>query len=314
MTTTARLPAVVLTGYLGAGKTTAINHLLTHAKGRRIAVLVNDFGSINVDAALIESTQDHVISLKNGCVCCSIADDLSGALAGMVARDIRPDLLVVEASGVAEPGRIANHVGGSPGIELRRVVTMVDSATITKRLRDKYVGKVVTAQVSRADMLVLNKSDMVGPETLADLRDRLTPLAPHAHVLTTTRGVLDPALFDAQAPDHAVPHDDHHHDHPLEAVTWRPGGPVDTAAVVDTLTGAGAGLHRVKGFVTDRDGGLVLVQGTGGAPPERTRYPAGRAGVQEGLVMFFTPGSDQCDRTLAALLALGPVGPPAPAD
>ncbi len=98
-----QIPATVLCGYLGAGKTTELNHLLASETGTRIAVLVNYFGAINIDASLIENRDDQMISLTNGCVCCSISDDLSAALTSRVERDDLPDHVVLEANGVADP-------------------------------------------------------------------------------------------------------------------------------------------------------------------------------------------------------------------
>ena len=102
----AAVPILLVAGFLGAGKTSVVNHLLAQAEGRRIAALVNDFGTINIDAALIEGASEGVVSLANGCICCSLEGDLLRSLAAMLRRDPRPDHIVIETSGIAEPGEV----------------------------------------------------------------------------------------------------------------------------------------------------------------------------------------------------------------
>ena len=134
-----RIPIALITGYLGAGKTTLINRLLAGEHGIRLAVLVNDFGAVNIDAALIQSHDGETISLTNGCVCCSVADDLGAALDAQLARAAPPDRVVLEASGVAETARIARHAGGWPGYELGGIAAAVDVETI-RRVRAEWTG------------------------------------------------------------------------------------------------------------------------------------------------------------------------------
>ena len=156
----------VLTGFLGAGKTTLLNRILNGDHGMRVGVLVNDFGSINIDADLVVDVEsDDVISLANGCVCCSIRDDLSQAIIDVIERPERPEFILLEASGVAEPTGIA--------------LTFADDASLIDRVRLDSIICVLDAeqvfaapehmelkiwQVATADMLVLNKTDLVGPE------------------------------------------------------------------------------------------------------------------------------------------------------
>ena len=109
------LPVTLVSGYLGAGKTTLINHLLRHANGRRLMVMVNDFGELPIDTDLIESRLGNTITLANGCICCSIGTDLAGAFIDLLNLDPMPDHLLIEASGVAEPHRIANIARAEPG-------------------------------------------------------------------------------------------------------------------------------------------------------------------------------------------------------
>ena len=166
-----RTPVTVLTGFLGAGKTTLLNRILNGDHGMKVGVLVNDFGSINIDADLVVDVDSDVISLANGCVCCSIRDDLSEALIQIIERPERPEYIVLEASGVAEPTGIA--------------LTFVDDDSLIDRVRLDSIICVVDAeqvfaapeqmelkiwQVATADMLILNKTDLVGREQIERVR------------------------------------------------------------------------------------------------------------------------------------------------
>ena len=131
----APIPMVVVGGYLGAGKTTLLNRLLERADGLRVAVLVNDFGEINIDAALIRTRSSDVLQLENGCICCSIGGRLAEALAAVGARPDRPDLLVIEASGVSDPVRIAQVGMLDPALQLNAILVAVDVQDVDEQLR-----------------------------------------------------------------------------------------------------------------------------------------------------------------------------------
>jgi G3E family GTPase len=155
------LPVTVVAGYLGSGKTTYINQQLAQANGLRYAVLVNDFGELNIDAELIESETATSISLVNGCVCCSIAGDMDGALEEIRSIADSLDWVMLEASGVADPGRVKNMVLNWPGFELKELITLVDATRIRKLVNDKFVGRHIREQLSSADKLLLSKSDLL---------------------------------------------------------------------------------------------------------------------------------------------------------
>jgi len=155
------LPVTIVAGYLGSGKTTYINRKLAQANGLRYAVLVNDFGELNIDAELIESETAKSISLVNGCVCCSIAGDMDGALEEIRSTADSLDWVMLEASGVADPGRVKNRVLNWPGFELQETITLVDATRIRKLVNDKFVGAHIRAQLGGADTLLLSKSDLV---------------------------------------------------------------------------------------------------------------------------------------------------------
>lgn len=155
----------VIGGYLGAGKTTLVNHILRSAD-EQVAVLVNDFGEINIDEALIESSDGDTISLANGCICCSVVDGFAVALARIRALEPRPERLVIEASGVADPSKVTPFAYG-PGFALDGTLVVVDAERIEAQIRNDYIGDVIIQQVQSADLLVVNKTDLVSDLTAA---------------------------------------------------------------------------------------------------------------------------------------------------
>jgi G3E family GTPase len=165
-----RIPLTVLGGFLGSGKTTLLNHQLSRLDGRKLAVLVNDFGAINLDAALIESRQDNVIALSNGCVCCQIGGDLDDALMSVLQAPQLPDAIIVEASGVSDPWRIAQVGLADPALALGSVVVVVDASTLSEQMQDQMLRDTLTRQLRAADVMVVNKCDV------ASERERLRAL------------------------------------------------------------------------------------------------------------------------------------------
>lgn len=190
----ARLPATVIGGWLGAGKTTLVNHLLRHADGRRIAVLVNDFGEVSIDADLIEGADGGVLSLAGGCMCCSWGEDLFGTLARVRARRPAPDVLLVETSGVAQPATVARLLRLAPDLEVEGVVVLVDAETVRERGADRYVGELVRQQLAEADLLLLNKLDLVTPDQAAEVAQWLGTQVPGVRVAPADRGRVEPAV------------------------------------------------------------------------------------------------------------------------
>jgi len=154
------IPFTVIGGFLGAGKTTLLNRLLSEATGRRFAVLVNDFGTLDIDGRLIVRHGGDTIALANGCLCCTIGDSLVTTLLALLETPDRFDHIVVEASGVADPGRIADL--GTIDERLRRdgVIVVVDAAEVRERAADRRVGDTIARQLTAADLLVLNKIDL----------------------------------------------------------------------------------------------------------------------------------------------------------
>ncbi|WP_273728714.1 GTP-binding protein [Brucella gallinifaecis] len=186
------VPFTLITGFLGAGKTTLLNNLLSEPQRRRIAVIVNDFGSINIDAALVDQDRSTATSLQleNGCVCCTLAAGLLGTLVQLLTADTPPDHIVLEASGIAEPMGITQTILGRPELELSGVVCVVDAEAVQAHLSIPNVGATIERQVQFADLIVLNKTDLVGEDQLHSVRDWLGRSATRASIIATTRSAL----------------------------------------------------------------------------------------------------------------------------
>ena len=198
------IPVTIVSGFLGAGKTTLLNHLLHQEHGYRIAVLVNDFGSVNIDAALIEAVDEEVVSLANGCICCSIREDLLETVWSLLERPDPPDYILIEASGVANPGAIAftfAAAGRHESIYLDAVVTVVD-ASMELDFLDEETRVLCNNQLEAADLILLNKIDLVEQQKLTEIEAWIENTASRAGVLKTTFGempvslLLDTGLFD----------------------------------------------------------------------------------------------------------------------
>ncbi len=186
-----RAPLTLLGGYLGAGKTTVVNHLVRHAAGRRLVVLVNDVGAIDVDAALVAEHDGTTMTLSNGCVCCSIADDFGRTLEQIRTMPEPPDHVVVELSGVAEPARVAPWAA-TAGFRLDGIVVVADADLLPSQLEHTLVGDTLRAQLAAADLVLVTKTDVAadGGVRAFEAINRLTT-APR---LVTVRGAVDAAL------------------------------------------------------------------------------------------------------------------------
>ena len=177
------IPFTVIGGFLGAGKTTLLNRLLRADTGRRFAVMVNDFGALDIDGRLVAEHGGDTIALANGCLCCTIGDSLVTTLLALLDRPDRFDHIVVEASGVADPGRIADLGVLEPRLQRDGVIVVVDAAEVRGRAADRRVGDTVTRQIAAADLLVLNKTDLA--DDLPATRRWLTGQSP-APILEAT--------------------------------------------------------------------------------------------------------------------------------
>lgn len=251
-----RVPVVLVAGHLGAGKTTLVNHLLRHADGRRIGVVVNDFGAVAIDALLVAGQADAVASLADGCLCCEVdANGLTDLLVTLTGPRAGLDLVVVEASGLAEPRELVRMLLGAgdraPHLVYGGLVVVVDAVEYATSRRERPE---LDDDVRLADLVVLNKVDRAGAGLVATLRD----LAAGA-VLPVTHGAVDPAVLADPAPRRrtssqlsfdALLTDGHEHAHAhYDTVTWQADGPLDPSRLVAALEAPLPGVYRAKGFV-----------------------------------------------------------------
>jgi len=258
-----KIPLTVIGGYLGAGKTTLLNHLLRQNDSRRLAVIVNDFGSINIDAELIENQDGDTINLANGCVCCTLVDGFSATLVSLLNRTMPPEQIVIEASGVADPVKLGQY-GHYPGIRLDGILVVIDAEQIQEKAANKYVGDMVIQQIQGADLLVLNKVDLVTPDKLASVRAWITALEPDARILETSFGELPLTLLlglrenhvlssDGLSPpakeDHSHANHDHHHPEAYQTWSFSSSKPIHTANIHSFLNKLPEGVLRAKGIV-----------------------------------------------------------------
>jgi G3E family GTPase len=167
-------PVILISGYLGAGKTTLINNLLRQPNGKRLAVLVNEFGELAIDEDLIEAKNDNLISISGGCICCSFGDDLSGALSDLAKFLPTPDYILIESSGVALPNQIVANVGLLDKFFMAGVVCIVDCSNVLQKLRDGYVSDLIANQIESSNLVILNKTDACSTQKLELIKEQIS--------------------------------------------------------------------------------------------------------------------------------------------
>lgn len=226
--TSSKTPVTVLTGYLGAGKTTLLNRILSENHGKKYAVIVNEFGEIGIDNDLIIGADEEVFEMNNGCICCTVRGDLVRIMDGLMKRKGKFDAIIVETTGLADPAPVAQTFFVDEDVQknarLDAVVTVADAKWLSDRLKDAPEAK---NQIAFADVIVLNKTDLVTKGELAEVEARIRAINPYAKLHRTERcsvalaDVLDRGAFDLdrildiepdflEADDHD--HDHHHHD------------------------------------------------------------------------------------------------------
>src|SRR5438128_2402382 len=227
-----KIPVTVLTGYLGAGKTTLLNRILSEPHGKKYAVIVNEFGEIGIDNDLIVGADEEVFEMNNGCICCTVRGDLIRIIDGLMRRKGKFDAIIVETTGLADPAPVAQtffvdeNVGNKT--KLDAVVTVADAKWLRDRLRDAPEAK---NQIAFADVILINKTDLVSEAELREIEARIRAINPYAKLHRTQRAqiplgeVLDRKAFDLERildiepaflqvdDDDGHDHDHHHHDH-----------------------------------------------------------------------------------------------------
>src|SRR3974390_2870345 len=230
--TSSKIPVTVLTGYLGAGKTTLLNRILSEPHGKKFAVIVNEFGEIGIDNELVVNADEEVFEMNNGCICCTVRGDLVRIIDGLMRRKGKFDAIIVETTGLADPAPVAQtffmdeNVGART--KLDAVVTVADAKWLKDRLKDAPEAK---NQIAFADVIVVNKTDLVSGDELYDVEGHIRAINPYATLHRAERAnvsigevlgrnafdldrILDiePKFLEAEEHDHGHDHH-HHHDH-----------------------------------------------------------------------------------------------------
>ncbi len=265
MLAASRLPVTVIGGYLGSGKTTLVNHLLRNANGRRLAVLVNDFGGLPIDRDLIEAEDEQIISIAGGCVCCSYGSDLTDGLRRLLQAQPRPNHLLIESSGVALPNAVASSVSLVEPYRMGAVCVVCDASSILELRSDRYLADTVIAQIEGADLVLLNKTDLAGPERQQAAVDWVNHLAPGIPILPTLQArlpievILDISLENRSPSLRGIFHDTSFYETAQVCVP----DPVDTAGLARALTDGALGILRAKAILRDPVAGIVQLHVVG---------------------------------------------------
>ena len=228
-----KIPVTVLTGYLGAGKTTLLNRILSEPHGKKFAVIVNEFGEIGIDNDLVVNADEEVFEMNNGCICCTVRGDLVRIIDGLMRRRGKFDAIIVETTGLADPAPVAQTFFMDEAVgsktKLDAVITIADAKWLAERLKDAPEAK---NQIAFADVILINKTDLVAPEELRELEARVRALNPYARLHRTERANIDinevlgrnafdldrileiePSFLEADHRHHDHDHHDHDHDH-----------------------------------------------------------------------------------------------------
>ncbi|HEV7257159.1 MAG TPA: GTP-binding protein [Bosea sp. (in: a-proteobacteria)] len=264
-----KIPVTVLTGYLGAGKTTLLNRILTEKHGKKFAVIVNEFGEAGIDGDLVVGADEEVFEMNNGCICCTVRGDLIRILDGLMKRKGKFDAIIVETTGLADPAPVAQtffvdqDVGDAT--KLDAVVTVTDAKWLLERLKDAPEAK---NQIAFADVIVLNKVDLVTAEELASVEAAIRAINPYAKLHKATRcdvpieNLLDRNAFDLDRildiePDFLESGHHHHHSDEVRSMSFTIPGDVDPEKFMpwinDISQAQGPNILRSKGILAFKD-------------------------------------------------------------
>jgi G3E family GTPase len=267
----AAMPVTVLTGFLGAGKTTLVNRMLSEEHGLRIAVLVNDFGEVDVDSELIVGVASQKISLANGCVCCEVRDDLLAAIDALLLSGADIDAIVLEASGVAEPLSIARtfvDAASQRRLRLDGIIAVVDAEQLPAQVADPVTSDLVYGQIGCSDLVLLNKIDLADRQRVDAVRAFVTERLDAVRMIETVHADVPlPVLLGARPAGQISMEDPVDHRHRAGFVSWvyRRERPFAEDSLRDCIARLPGSVYRIKGFVhtTGHPQHRVLVQAVG---------------------------------------------------
>jgi len=309
------VPVTILTGFLGAGKTTLLNRILNGDHGLRVAVLVNDFGSINIDTELIVGVEDNAISLANGCVCCNIRDDLVETVEMVINRPERPQYILLEASGVADPSGIAFtfvQPNFRDRIRLDSIISIVDAEQAFAYPDYPAVEELKMRQIGFSDMVILNKVDLVTVRELQKVRDWIGKRLNRVRIVEAEQcdvpleillavGRFDPLQLAGDEHDHE--HDDH--DHTFSTWSFETDRPLSLDALTTMIKRQLPGnIYRCKGIVNsvEHPGRRAILQVVGRRSDVMLEEEWGDRRPRTQIVAIGAPGSIDED-ALTALFA-----------
>ena len=258
------IPLTLISGYLGTGKTTLINNLLRTTK-KKIALLVNDFGDVNIDESLIEARTESVMSIAGGCVCCSYGNELIETLESMSSSKFLPDHIVLEASGIALPSKIIQTISLMDFLSFHGTVLLTDASRLTSQLNDVYISDTISLQIEQHDLLVLNKTDLLKEAELLNCIDTLSKRFEIRKFLKTVNAHIeekDMLLdFDPSERDKSDKIKlEKKQEHGFISSTIKPTGTINTDALSMLLQDPIYNIERAKGFFKNKKGEACTIQ------------------------------------------------------